>query len=127
VLRFNLKHPKKKHRDWLSKLKAEGIAKRPDEDKEDDSPKVLPAGAWLWRCFNILNAHRVHGDSGPQPITISDIHALSSLEKLSYADARWLLEIVGTLDRVYLEEVYDKLAKERAKKQKQGKAPRGRR
>lgn len=72
----------------------------------------------MWRCFNVLNAHRQYGKAGPQPITISDIYALAMIEELDFADTRWLCEVVDHLDRVYIEETYDRLAKEQAARNK---------
>jgi len=43
---------------------------------------------------------------------------LANIEGLDEADSRYLLDVVHELDNVYLQESYDKIAKDRAKAQK---------
>lgn len=118
-----MKHPSKKKRDWLEQLKKEGLTKSRASEEEDDTdrPKLLSGGMWLWRCFSILNARRQYGKAGPQPLSLADIYAMSQVEGLSGADTRWLCEVVDALDRIYVEDTYDKLAKEQAARSKKAK------
>lgn len=109
----------------MAKLKEEGIKKR-DEQEDKDVPKVLPEGAWLWRCFVVLSSHRAMGDNGPQPIALSDIYALSRIEGLDEADSRYLLDVVHELDNTYLTSRYEKIEKEKAQAQKKQKQSAGR-
>jgi hypothetical protein len=39
--------------------------------------------------------------------------ATSTLESLDAADARWMADLVTVLDRVYLEETYERIKRER--------------
>lgn len=121
MLKYHLKHPQKKHRDWLDKVRAEGRIKNApqQEDKDPSAPQVLPEGAWLWRLFGTLNAQRPNGGNGaPLPLAISEVYALSEIEELDKAETRWFLEVMMKLDRVYLEDAYQKLAKEQEKRNK---------
>ncbi len=130
MLKYQLKHPQKKHRDWLEKIKAEGLTKRAPvkeetEEKDPSAPQVLPEAAWLWRLFGTLNAQRPNGsNNAPIPLAISEVYALSEIEELDKAETRWFLEVVMKLDRVYLEDAYQKIAKEQEKRNK-GKAKAG--
>jgi hypothetical protein len=44
---------------------------------------------------------------------VSDIAAAAMLESLDAAESRWMAEVVTKLDRVYLEETYERLKRER--------------
>lgn len=117
MLKYHLKHPQKKKREWLDKIRAEGRMKNaPQEDKDPSAPQVLSEGLWLWRLFGTLNAQRPNGtDGAPIPIAISEVYALSEIEELDKSETRWFLEVMMKLDRVYLEDAYEKLKKEREK------------
>lgn len=122
MLRHHLKHPQRKQRDWLEKVRAEGRLKRttPEaaESKDPAAPEVLPESALMWRLFVTLSGQRMSGNNGPQPIPISEIYAIGMLEELSFAEIRWLVELVQTLDRIYLEDTYKKIQTEAEKQRK---------
>lgn len=130
MLRYNLKHPAKKKRDWLQQIKKEGLlkTKKPDDDDEVDpnQPVVIDEAIWLWRAFNILNARRLYAPHGPQPIALTDVESYIRIEGLEEAEGVWLMEVVDLLDRIYIEDVYNKLAKDREKSSKKGRGARGR-
>lgn len=50
-----------------------------------------------------------------------DVHAFASMEELDGADSRWLLEVVVSLDQVFLEESYDRIKREHAQQAKKAK------
>lgn len=127
-----MKYPTGRKREWVAKLKAEGLTKKKPtgESEETSALKVLPQGAWLWMMFVYLNAHRQQGPNGPQPIMISDMWAYAQIEELDGGECRWALEVMSELDRVFLEETYKKIEeanKKRATKGKGASPGRGRR
>lgn len=116
-----MKYPSGRKREWVAKLKSEGLTKKKQEEPEETSAlKVLPEGVWLWVMFIYLNSHRQQGPNGPQPITISDMWAYAQLEELDGGESRWALEVMSELDRVFLEETYKKIEEERKKRDKKG-------
>lgn len=82
----------------------------------------MQEAAWLWRAFTLLSVQRGYTQQGPQPIALRDVAAFSSIEELDGADSRWLLEVVVSLDQVFLEESYDRIKREHAQQTKKMKA-----
>lgn len=122
-----MKYPSGRKREWVAKLKAEGLTKKkPGESEETSALKVLPQGAWLWMMFIYLNAHRQQGPNGPQPITIADMWAYAQIEELDGGECRWAMEVMSDLDRVFLEETYEKIEAARKKSASKGKGAPGR-
>ena len=97
-----------------------------EAEPKESAPELLPESALMWRCFVILSSQRHYSNNGPQAISLSDIHALAQIEELSPADARWFVDLVQTLDRIYLEDASAKISKEIEKRNKRnaGGAPR---
>ncbi len=126
MLRHHLKHPQRKQRDWLDKVRAEGRIKRAEPATEENTaPELMPEAVWLWRAFVTLSGQRWSGEHGPQPIPVSEIYAMGRIEDVSKAELRWLVEVVQTLDRIYLEDAYKKLQAEAEKQRKKAAMKRG--
>lgn len=121
-----MKNPVKKKREWLDKIRAEGLTKKKEVEVEEDPnvPTLVPEAAWLWRAFTLLSVQRGYTQSGPQPISIRDIEAFSSLERLDGPDSVWLLDVIVHMDQVFLEFSYDKIKREHSQQAKKAKAKR---
>ena len=61
---------------------------------------------YLWVWFNELSGGRGYSESGPLPITYSEILAWSELTRTDLA--AWEVEVLKTLDRAYLNEALKK-------------------
>lgn len=103
---------KLKNIDWLRKLQEDG-QRVPILESE---VKLFPDLNWIWEAYDLLSEKRVHNESGPQPIPMSEI--------LSYADYVGItgsirrddfLRLVSVMDRVTLKHRYDVINSERQK------------
>lgn len=100
-----------------------------DEDEsygsDPKTPKLLTESQWIWEGFVVLNGQRHYNEKGPQPVSLSDMFAYVSIEDISSADASWFLSVMRKMDKIFLEDTYAKLAKEREKKSRSNRKARG--
>jgi hypothetical protein len=82
----------------------------------------MPEASWLWRAFTLLSVQRSFSHHGPLPIAIRDVHAYAQMEELDGADSRWLMDVVVSLDQIFLEESYDRVKKEHAQQAKKARS-----
>jgi hypothetical protein len=90
--------------EWLTdKLVAALLWRLDNPDADDrDGPEIAPAGHRLWRIFCALHAAR-GGGFGPNPISYSEIDAWARLHREPVRPFE--VNILGAMDRAYLEHV----------------------
>ncbi len=89
------------------------------------SPELLPEANWLWEAFMTLTNQRMFGHTGPQPLAIADMYAYARAHEYSPPDMRWMIEVIGKMDRVYIEEMYADIAKQQKKQEQKIERKRG--
>lgn len=74
----------------------------------------------MWNAFITLSSQRQYTNNGPQPISVSAIHAYAALTSVEQFECEFLLDMMVRLDHEFLTDTYKKLEAERAKKAKRG-------
>ena len=106
-----------KNAEWLAKIRAEKGLDIKDPVVPD--VRLFPDLLWVWEGFITLSRCRGNNESGPQPITVSEINAYAEYRNIDGDyERKTFLKYVGELDDKYLAHKYD----ERAKAEKKAKA-----
>lgn len=102
---------RRKHADWLKKLKAE--RGESVEEPEQHLPEHL---LWIWEAFAALSRTRENNQTGPQPITFGEVAAYCALNSISsHDDIDDLLFFITELDIVWLKKTHAKIEVEMEK------------
>jgi len=118
---------------WLKQLEAEGIKKksvRPVKEKAEVTVEVPARLLWVTSAFVALSRTRLVVETGPQPMTFSDILAYCELMQIiDEEDRRDLVYFLTELDIIYLRHSHAKIeqGREKAEREARQKADRERR
>ncbi|WP_162142451.1 phage tail assembly chaperone [Cucumibacter marinus] len=69
--------------------------------RTSQAPHMMPGSALYWEVFAGLNLVRVFDQSGPRPISYSDVHSYLSLHRLPLGPAH--IEVIFVMDRAFRE------------------------
>ena len=68
----------------------------------NSKPELFRDLVWIWEAYMVLSTSRQNGMSGPQPISITDIHSYMLIEGIYDRDDReLLLHHVQHMDNVF--------------------------
>lgn len=84
-------------------------------------PELYPDLFWVWEFFDLLNRQRQIGMAGPQPISLIDILAATSLKCLNREEVKFITRVIPQMDSVFLNDYYSKQEKSRNKNKNKGK------
>ncbi len=116
-----MKPRKKVNQAWLQKLYEEGQLTKKPEAPQEPAPKLFPDLFWIWEAYCFLAERRSMGPNGPNPISVSDMEAYTTLTGRTEHTYRYqLLRFIPPMDRVFLKDFYDKQSKELEKAKRKG-------
>lgn len=68
----------------------------------NSKPELFRDLVWIWEAYMVLSTSRQNGMSGPQPISISDIHSFMLIQDVNdMEDRELLLHHVQHMDNVF--------------------------
>lgn len=73
----------------------------------DGQPPLHPLILWVWEAFSVLDKGRQWGNSGPQPIQISELESYCRMNNI--ADHSDLVRYIQKMDGEYLRDYREKL------------------
>jgi len=79
-------------------------------------PELMAGTDWLWAAFQELSERRGMTDQGPESIKVSELHAYVQYQRIEDAgDREVLLQVVGAMDRIFVEHVRGEMKRKRKK------------
>ena len=84
-------------------------------------PVLTAGGEWIWEAFQVLGDRRRTTEHGPDPISMVDLLAYATYQRIDGEfDRDMLLQIVSSLDNIFLVHVRKEMKRVQESRRRQG-------